>query len=115
MVRSGPVPFWSLLVEGWGQFWPACQELEDILTWLLDLEEEEICLPPLKPILLLVLDLSTADVVVGAEAAALGRVPVYDGPCGLWGLLALSGPLGLAVLTLLVALLGWLMTPCWEC
>ena len=63
-------------------------------------------------VLLLVLERSTAVVVVDV---ALGTVPVVGGPCGLWGLLALSGPLGLDVLTLLAALLGWLMTPCWEC
>ena len=52
----------------------------DLLTWLLDLDEEENCLPPWTPILLLVLDWSTAVVVV---AVALGTVPVVGGLCGL--------------------------------
>ena len=68
-------------------------------------------LPPWKPILLLVLERSTAGVVV---AAALGTVPVVVGPCGLLDLLAISGPLGLSGRTLLVALLGRWMAPDWE-
>ena len=69
---------------GCGQFWPACREEEDLLTWLLDPDVEEKSLPPLKPILLLVLDLSTADVeVVVVEAVAFGMAPVSCGPCGL--------------------------------
>ena len=58
----------SLVFAGYGQFWPACQEEEDLLTWLLDPDvEEEKSLPPLNPILLLVLDLSTAIVKLKYE------------------------------------------------
>ena len=52
-----------------------------LLTWLLDPDDVEKCLPPLNPILLLDLNLSSADVVVVVvvEAEVLGLVPVAVG------------------------------------
>ena len=81
---------------------------DDLLTWLLlDPEDEEKFLPPVYPILLLDLDLSSAVVVMVVkvlEAEVLGLVPVTVGPCGLVDL-TVCGPLGRSSLAL-VALSG---------
>ena len=78
----GRFPLASLWSAGCGHCWPACQEDVDLLTWLLDPDKVEKCLPPLKPILLRDLDLSSADVVmvVVVEVEVLGLVPVAFGP-----------------------------------
>ena len=57
---------------------PCCREEVDLLTWLLDLEEEN-CLPPWKPIWLLVLERSTAGRT--SLMALLGRWMALDWKC----------------------------------
>ena len=76
----GKFPLASLWLAGYGQGWPACQEDDDLLNWLLDSDEVEKSLPLLKPILLRDLNLSSAIVVVFVEAEAFSLVPVSLNP-----------------------------------